>query len=61
MKLVGPSLVVVPLSVLTAWLREFRRWSPSMRVVRLHSSNADERERIKVKCVHLRRFGFLKE
>ena len=34
----GPSLVVAPLSVLTSWVNEFKRFVPSMRVIRLHSA-----------------------
>lgn len=29
----GPSLVVVPLSTIEAWRREFQRWAPSLRVL----------------------------
>ncbi|EFN54637.1 hypothetical protein CHLNCDRAFT_9749, partial [Chlorella variabilis] len=43
----GPHLVVVPLSVLPSWMSEFERWSPQMRVVRVHSSDAEERQRLK--------------
>ncbi|KAL4421455.1 hypothetical protein ABPG75_010746 [Micractinium tetrahymenae] len=43
----GPHLIVVPLSVLPSWMSEFERWSPSMRVVRLHTTDAGERARIK--------------
>ena len=37
-KVNGPSLVVAPLSVLTSWVNEFKRFVPSMRVIRLHSA-----------------------
>ncbi|KAJ7665099.1 P-loop containing nucleoside triphosphate hydrolase protein [Mycena polygramma] len=39
-------LIVCPLSVLSSWEAECRRWVPSMRVLRFHGS-PDERERIK--------------
>ncbi|KAJ6520387.1 P-loop containing nucleoside triphosphate hydrolase protein [Mycena sanguinolenta] len=39
-------LIVCPLSVLSAWEAECKRWVPSMRVLRFHGS-PDERERIK--------------
>jgi hypothetical protein len=44
-KLPSPHLVVVPLSVLSSWMQEFARWSPTMRVVRFHGS-VRERKRI---------------
>ena len=47
--MVGPSLVVVPLSVLTAWCNEFKRWSPTMRVMQFHSSDAGDRDRMRQK------------
>ena len=47
LKLQGPSLIVVPLSVLQNWVDEFRRWAPDFNVLRLHSSNMEERDRIK--------------
>jgi hypothetical protein len=43
----GPHLIVVPLSVLTSWVMEFRRWCPTWRVVRLHSADTKERERLR--------------
>lgn len=43
----GPSLVVLPLSVLTSWMEELRRFSPKLRVVRLHSSDEKERDRLR--------------
>ncbi|KAJ6486071.1 P-loop containing nucleoside triphosphate hydrolase protein [Mycena vitilis] len=39
-------LIVCPLSVLSSWEAECRRWVPSMRVLRFHGT-PDERERIK--------------
>ena len=44
-KLKGPSLVVCPLSVLSAWCTEFATWAPSLRVVKLHAVDVRERER----------------
>lgn len=43
----GPSLVVCPLSVISSWMAEFQRWCPSLRVVRIHSSDPHERARIR--------------
>jgi SNF2 family DNA or RNA helicase len=43
----GPHLVVVPLSVLSSWLSELRRWCPALRVVRLHAGDVDERKRLR--------------
>jgi SWI/SNF-related matrix-associated actin-dependent regulator of chromatin subfamily A member 5 len=50
----GPHLVVVPLSVLSSWLNELRRWCPALRVVRLHAADFDERKRLRREvCVWL--------
>jgi SWI/SNF-related matrix-associated actin-dependent regulator of chromatin subfamily A member 5 len=46
-KLPGPSLVVCPLSVLASWMVECKRFCPALRVVKLHSADVDERERLK--------------
>jgi hypothetical protein len=42
----GPHLVIVPLSVLTNWMNEFKRFAPQMRVVKLHTSDSNERSRL---------------
>ena len=44
----GPHLVVVPLSVLSSWCTELRKWCPMMRVVKLHSSSSKERDRMQL-------------
>ena len=41
-----PSLVVCPLSVLTSWVSECRRWTPGLKVLRFHGP-AKERDRMK--------------
>jgi SNF2-related domain len=43
----GATLIVCPLSVLNSWMAEFKRWCPTLRAVRMHSSDAGERERLK--------------
>ena len=42
----GPFLVVVPLSTITAWQREFAKWAPSINVV-LYVGNAASRDIIR--------------
>jgi len=37
----GPSLIVCPLSVLTSWSAEIAKWAPSLKFLRLHSSNPE--------------------
>jgi SNF2 family DNA or RNA helicase len=51
-KLSGPSLVICPLSVLSSWSKEFKRWCPQMRIVRLHSADMEERERLKRQVIN---------
>ena len=41
-----PSLVVCPLSVLSSWMAEARRWTPDLKVLRFHGP-VRERERLK--------------
>lgn len=41
-----PFLVVCPLSVLSSWISETRRWAPGLKVIRFHGP-AKERERVK--------------
>jgi SNF2 family DNA or RNA helicase len=33
----GACLVVVPLSVMSSWMNEFKRWCPTLKVARAHS------------------------
>ena len=47
LSLPGASRVVCPLSVLATWTAELARWCPRLRVVKLHSSDEAERERLK--------------
>ena len=46
-KLAGPHLVVVPLSVMSSWLNELRKWCPALRVKKVHTSDGKESDRIK--------------
>ena len=41
-----PCLVVCPLSVLSSWMAESRKWTPGLKVLRFHGS-AHERDRLK--------------
>lgn len=41
-----PCLVVCPLSVLSSWMAESRRWTPDLKVLRFHGS-VHERDRLK--------------
>jgi SWI/SNF-related matrix-associated actin-dependent regulator of chromatin subfamily A member 5 len=41
-KLAGPFLFVVPLTVMFNWLNEFKKYCPSIRVLRMHSNDAKE-------------------
>ena len=52
-KVKGPFMVVVPLSTITNWQREFKRWAPAVDVLLYHGSK-EERQRMRVE------FGFEK-
>ena len=43
--IIGPALVVCPLSVLSSWMNEAKKWCPQLRVVQLHTSDITERKR----------------
>ena len=43
----GPHLVVVPLSVLFNWITEFRKFCPTIKVIRLHATDKNEQNRMK--------------
>jgi SNF2 family DNA or RNA helicase len=43
----GPYLFVVPLSVLFNWMAEFKKWCPTLKVLRLHSNDKEEQSRLK--------------
>ncbi|OBT56845.1 hypothetical protein VE04_02894, partial [Pseudogymnoascus sp. 24MN13] len=43
---IRPFLVICPLSVLSSWMAESRKWTPGLKVVRFHGP-AKERDRIK--------------
>ena len=47
-KVKGPFIVVVPLSTITNWQREFKRWAPSVDVLLYHGSKED-RQAMRVK------------
>lgn len=42
----GPHLVVCPLSVLSSWMSELKRFCPQLRAVKLHSADMEERKRL---------------
>jgi SWI/SNF-related matrix-associated actin-dependent regulator of chromatin subfamily A member 5 len=44
-KLRGPNLVIVPLSVLSNWTHELKKWCPSLVCVRLHAHDKLEQQR----------------
>ena len=44
LRLEGPSLIVCPLSVLSSWMHEFKKWAPSLKVMRLHASETERDE-----------------
>ena len=42
----GPHLVLVPKSVMGNWAREFARWAPALRVLKLQGADKEERTRM---------------
>ena len=46
-KVKGPHLVVVPLSVLFNWMQEFKKFCPSVKVIRLHANDKNEQKRMR--------------
>lgn len=42
----GPHIVIVPKSVLGNWLREFKRWCPSLRVIKVHGTKEERAKQI---------------
>jgi chromodomain-helicase-DNA-binding protein 1 len=44
---IGPYLVVVPLSTMTAWQREFERWAPGLNTV-IYVGDITTREQVKI-------------
>jgi SWI/SNF-related matrix-associated actin-dependent regulator of chromatin subfamily A member 5 len=47
LKIPGPHLIVVPLSVLFNWILEFRSFCPSLRIFRMHSNNPQDQQRLR--------------
>ena len=50
-KLDGASLVLCPLSVLSTWTNELKKWCPGLSVLRLHAGEPGERDRLRKKVV----------
>jgi len=46
-KVTLPHLVIAPLSVLSSWIAELKRWCPELRIVKYHSANKEGRERLR--------------
>ena len=47
----GPHLVVVPMSVLSNWMSEFKRFCPALNVIRYHSSDLSEKNRLRAEVL----------
>eukprot|EP01038_Epipyxis_sp_PR26KG_P013175 gene13175-17653_t len=47
LKVSGVHLVVVPLSVMFNWITEFRKWCPTIKVLRFHTNDVSEQTRLK--------------
>eukprot|EP01027_Heterolobosea_sp_BB2_P013449 GEZU01019409.1.p1 GENE.GEZU01019409.1~~GEZU01019409.1.p1 ORF type:complete len:709 (+),score=260.56 GEZU01019409.1:758-2884(+) len=44
----GPFLIVAPLSTISNWIKEFKRWAPAISVIMYHGSK-DERNQLRLK------------
>ena len=44
----GPHLVVVPLTIMANWISEFKKFCPSIKVLRFHTNDATEEKRLKI-------------
>lgn len=44
MKCQGPHLICVPKSTLSNWMKELKRWCPSLRAIRFHGSREEREE-----------------
>ena len=47
----GPHIVIVPKSVVSNWLREFNRWCPEIKTVRLQGSKEERAKVVKEEIV----------
>lgn len=45
-KVAGPHLVLVPKSVLGNWAREFNKFAPGLKVLKLQGADKEERQRM---------------
>lgn len=52
-KLKGPLLFIVPLTVMFNWMNEFKKFCPTMRVLRMHSNDPEEQSRLIAKMKDL--------
>mmetsp|Transcript_24530 Transcript_24530/g.40353 ORF Transcript_24530/g.40353 Transcript_24530/m.40353 type:complete len:1073 (-) Transcript_24530:180-3398(-) len=46
-KMNGPHLIVGPLSILSSWMNEIKRWCPTLRAVRFHGPKVEQQRMIK--------------
>ncbi len=47
----GPTLIVVPTTVMHQWVKEFHKWAPEFRVAILHSSGSHSSSPVSYTCV----------
>lgn len=51
-KIPGPHLVVVPLTTLDNWMREFKNWCPTFKVCRFHGNKDERAAMLKADCLN---------